>query len=303
MSDEELAEAPWYAAGLRFRCTACGECCTGDPGHVWLTEEEIKRMAAARGMRPFAFKRKFVRRIGKRFSLRERENGDCVMLEGEKCTVYEAKPTRCTTFPFWGPVLDSPQEWAETAERCEGIDQGDLYSLLEIEQLLGGDATPLVEKHRKPAPDPEPEPEAGDPVDWDAAFTALEKIYADLDAELPRWEFTCSASGKCCDFDAYGHRLYVTALEAEYFFRVLDRRANDDPRQCPAWGSDRLCTERTGRMLGCRTYFCGPYPRGVPEQLHPRYHSRIQALHDRFGIPYQYRDILDWAADRSPADA
>ena len=26
---------PWYRDGLRFQCTQCGNCCTGDPGVVW----------------------------------------------------------------------------------------------------------------------------------------------------------------------------------------------------------------------------------------------------------------------------
>ena len=53
-------------------------------------------------------------------------------------------------------------------------------------------------------------------------------------------------------------------------------------------------------MLGCRTYYCPPYPRGVPEDLHERYAARVKALHDRFSIPYAYRDIVDWAAERKP---
>ena len=56
-------------------------------------------------------------------------------------------------------------------------------------------------------------------------------------------------------------------------------------------------------MLGCRTYFCGPYPKGVPEDLHRGYDARIKALHERYGIPYAYRDIVDWAGERRPAGA
>ena len=26
---------PWYADGLSFECTMCGNCCTGPPGAVW----------------------------------------------------------------------------------------------------------------------------------------------------------------------------------------------------------------------------------------------------------------------------
>ncbi|MGE0192093.1 MAG: YkgJ family cysteine cluster protein [Planctomycetota bacterium] len=305
---------PWYAEGLRFRCTQCGKCCTGEPGHVWVDDEEIRRLARARGLSPRAFKARFVRRVGKRWSLREKENGDCVLLKDGLCTVYDSKPTRCTTFPFWGPVLESPATWAETAERCEGIGQGDVYDLEAIERLRAGDPRPLVERHARPPEqpvrhrdDPADKPaevpgEAVAPeVDWAAAFTALERVYADLDAELPRTGLTCAASGRCCDFDVYGHRLYVTTLEAMWFFTCLEGRRNDDARACPAWGTDRLCHERRGRMLGCRTYFCGPYAGVTPEDVHPRYHARVQALHERFGIPYAYRDIRAWAEEMRPA--
>jgi Fe-S-cluster containining protein len=137
---------------------------------------------------------------------------------------------------------------------------------------------------------------------WAAALSDLEALYADLDRELPKYRFTCVASGACCDFDAYGHRLYATTLEAEWFFRNSpEQRANASERHCPAWGPDRLCKARAGRMLGCRTYFCGPYPNGLPEDVHAPFHAKIQALHDKHGIPYRYRDILDWAKERRPA--
>jgi Fe-S-cluster containining protein len=245
-------------------------------------------------------------RVGKRFSLREEPNGDCCMLQDGKCSVYDVKPTRCSTFPFWEPVLASEAAWNEAAERCEGIGQGDLYGPEEIERMRAGDARPLVGKHARPPERPVtsrfnadlPAPEG---PDWPAAFAALEALYADLERELPRWQFTCSASGNCCDFDAYGHRLYASTIEAEYFFRhAPSARAGDDERQCPAWGADRLCKARTGRMLGCRTYFCPPYPQGVPQDLHEVYDRRIKALHERHGIPYAYRDVIEWAAERAP---
>ena len=124
----------------------------------------------------------------------------------------------------------------------------------------------------------------------------------ELDRELPRYRFTCAASGKCCDFDAYGHRLYATVLEAEYFFRHAPSAwANDDPRQCPAWGPDRLCHAREARMLGCRVYFCGPYPVLPPDDVYERYHARIKEIHDRCRVPFAYRDIVAWARERREA--
>ena len=32
----------WYKDGLRFECTGCGKCCSGFPGFVWVTEEEMQ---------------------------------------------------------------------------------------------------------------------------------------------------------------------------------------------------------------------------------------------------------------------
>ena len=154
MAANEPEAEPWWRDGLKFRCTACGVCCTGEPGHVWLTPEEIQRIAKARGLSKWAFKQRFVNRIGKRLSLKEKANGDCCMLKDGKCSIYEVKPLRCTTFPFWEPVLHSREEWEETAENCEGIDQGDTYSREEIEQLLAGDRSPLEKKHARPPETP-----------------------------------------------------------------------------------------------------------------------------------------------------
>jgi hypothetical protein len=300
---------PWYAQGLRFRCTACGQCCTGEPGHVWVDKEEVRRMAKARGLSARVFGERFVRRVGRRLSLVERENGDCCMLKDGRCTVYAVKPVRCSTFPFWDPVLADRRSWEEAAERCEGIGQGDLYDLQEIERIRGGDPAPMRAKHARPPETPvtsrfNPDLRPAPGPDWEGALAALASLYRDLERDLPSWGFSCSASGNCCDFDAYGHRLFVTTLEYEHFVRHAPvARANPDPRQCPAWGPDRLCKAREGRMLGCRTYHCPPWPRGGPPELHARYHARLQALHRRFGIPYAYRDLVDWAAGPAPSEA
>ena len=292
-------EPVWYADGLRFFCTACGACCTGVPGYVWIGADDAERMAASLGISVRRFKRLYTRKAKGKLSLKERENGDCILLKDERCTVYDAKPTRCSTFPFWSEVLGHPDEWKETASRCEGIDRGHDYDLAAIERLLAGDDGPMRERQALPEPAMPAEADAG--PDWDGALADLERLYGDLERELPRYEFTCAASGNCCDFDAWGHRLYITTLEAEHFFRGVDGRQSTDERHCPAWGDDRLCHARDGRMLGCRTFFCGPYPVAPPDDVHARYHARLVRLHERHRIPYAYRDIVAWAAERMPA--
>lgn len=46
--------------------------------------------------------------------------------------------------------------------------------------------------------------------------SALEAIYARAAAEVGRHGPVCRSSGRCCNFEKWGHRLYVTGLEVAY---------------------------------------------------------------------------------------
>jgi Fe-S-cluster containining protein len=126
---------PWYKDGLRFQCTGCGDCCTGAPGFVWVTNDEIAALAAELGMDVGAFERRYVRTVGVRKSLRERKKTyDCVFLDAQtrKCTVYNARPKQCRTWPFWDSNIRTPEAWAHTCEVCPGSGKGKLYQLEAI---------------------------------------------------------------------------------------------------------------------------------------------------------------------------
>jgi uncharacterized protein len=127
---------PWYKDGLQFQCTGCGDCCTGSPGFVWITNDEVELLAVEVGLDVAAFERKYVRSIGARKSLKERKKSyDCVFLDAEtrKCTVYSARPRQCRTWPFWDSNVRTPEAWAATCEVCPGSGTGRLYQLGEIE--------------------------------------------------------------------------------------------------------------------------------------------------------------------------
>jgi Fe-S-cluster containining protein len=131
-----MADKPWYKDGLRFKCTACGDCCTGAPGFVWVNKEEMEALAAAAGVEDLEeFEQQYVRKVGIRRSLREFPNGDCVFFDSDsrKCQVYQARPRQCRTWPFWTSNLKSPQAWEETCEVCPGSGKGKLYQLEQIE--------------------------------------------------------------------------------------------------------------------------------------------------------------------------
>ena len=126
---------PWYQSGLRFECRGCGACCTGAPGHVWVTNAEVELLAEDLGMEVDEFERKYVRRGGIRKSLVEFPNGDCVFFErpAMRCKVYRARPRQCRTWPFWPSNLRSPQNWADMAERCPGANRGPLIEPARIQ--------------------------------------------------------------------------------------------------------------------------------------------------------------------------
>lgn len=129
----------WYKDGLRFKCTGCGQCCTGSPGYVWISPNEAQAMADHLKISLDEFLRKYTRRIGNRVSLKEHSKTyDCVFLQGKKCTLYDVRPKQCRTFPWWPENLSSPESWKETAMRCEGVNHPDapLISLGDIEKNL-----------------------------------------------------------------------------------------------------------------------------------------------------------------------
>jgi uncharacterized protein len=161
----------WYADGLRFACTQCGNCCTGPPGAVWFSEAEGRAMAAKLGLSEPEFYERYARRIERfdlqpdsddpaaaegapvptAWSLRERRTKhgyDCIFLDRERipgkaiCSLYEARPAQCRTWPFWPENLQSKRAWvtAKKLTPCPGMDSG---KLVPIEQIrIQRDATP-----------------------------------------------------------------------------------------------------------------------------------------------------------------
>ncbi|MEM8670872.1 MAG: YkgJ family cysteine cluster protein [Planctomycetota bacterium] len=132
MSSEQK---PWYADGLRFTCTQCGDCCSGEPGYVWVDEDEIAAMAGQLKMEIDAFEQKYIRLVGRDKSLIEYSDGDCILLDREsrKCKVYHDRPIQCRTWPFWDSTLKSKRAWKQTCEVCPGSGTGRLYTFEEIE--------------------------------------------------------------------------------------------------------------------------------------------------------------------------
>ena len=129
------ADGRWYTDGLRFECTQCGACCSGEPGFVWVGREEIRAMAEELNLAIAEFQRRYVRVVDGDRSLTERPGGDCSLLDPDtrRCTVYAVRPIQCRTWPFWDSTLETADDWRDTCESCPGAGRGRLYAFDEIE--------------------------------------------------------------------------------------------------------------------------------------------------------------------------
>ena len=145
-ADPSMDRSYFFDDGIHFQCTECGECCRGAPGQVYVSGEEIQRLAAETGCTPEAFVASHCRPIPGGFSLLEKENGECIFLENDRCRVHHCKPMQCATFPFWTHNLRSEARWLQTCRHCEGIGQGRLYTREDILRILNHQ-TSAVEPH------------------------------------------------------------------------------------------------------------------------------------------------------------
>lgn len=96
-------------------------------------------MAEQLGLTIENFEHQFTRRVGRRTSLKEYPDGDCIFLEPDsrRCLVYQSRPTQCRTWPFWNSTVATPADWRDTCDVCPGAGTGRLYSIEEIEVRRG----------------------------------------------------------------------------------------------------------------------------------------------------------------------
>ena len=122
------------------------------------------------------------------------------------------------------------------------------------------------------------------------ALAALRELYDEVDAAVAALGQTCRACGRCCDFDTYGHRLYVTTLELALLTIDPPAAAAESPGRCP-YQQGAACTARDRRALGCRVFSCDKTNDDAEQALYARFHDRLGRLHAAHDIPYFYTDL------------
>jgi len=129
---------------------------------------------------------------------------------------------------------------------------------------------------------------------------AIQRVYSDLQTQIDARRPLCSASGRCCRFEEFGHRLYVTTLELATFMYELETRAWPDSLEesrrswdgngCPFQVAG-LCGVHAIRPFGCRIFFCDASSTQWQQEQYEQFHSRLKLLHQSLDVPYFY---VEW---------
>jgi Fe-S-cluster containining protein len=120
-----------YPPAVRFHCIKCGMCC-GDTKeknrHILLLRTEAEQIAKATSQPIFKFAVKIKDQTPYSYEMKKREDGKCVFLENDRCTIYSLRPLICRFYPFELKVLHNRKYTFLYTEECPGINKGRLLS-------------------------------------------------------------------------------------------------------------------------------------------------------------------------------
>lgn len=107
-----------------FKCTGCGTCCRWT-GSVLLTRRDIAAMAVWLELSEQQFIDRHTRLAPSRIQLAliDHSDGSCSFLEGHRCSIYDARPEQCRSFPFAWSVPEGCPELDKLLAKQKNIEQ------------------------------------------------------------------------------------------------------------------------------------------------------------------------------------
>ena len=114
---------------MRFECQAgCIRCCE-QKGFVYVTREDIARLAEHLEITCAEFTRRYLCGTAPLLRFRKPRDKQCPFLLADGCSVHAIKPFQCSSFPFWPELLESAAERREAAKYCQGMNKGPLVNI------------------------------------------------------------------------------------------------------------------------------------------------------------------------------
>ena len=134
------------------------------------------------------------------------------------------------------------------------------------------------------------------------------EVYNWLDLQIRRCSDLaglCDACGKCCEFDGFDHRLFVTTPELMYLaanigtknIKSMPTGHGSTPRPgstslttgCP-YNAGGRCTIYEYRFAGCRIFYCKA-DADFQSRLSESTLQRFKSICTELAIPYRYTDL------------
>jgi len=108
-------------------CDTCaGNCCIGESGNIWINNQEIENLSIHLNIPLEELILNFLEKRGYKYSLKEvqlsKDNYACIFfdLDKKQCSIYEARPIQCKTFPFWDYFKNNKEE---VIKECPAIEE------------------------------------------------------------------------------------------------------------------------------------------------------------------------------------
>ena len=122
--------------GIRFECQGSGNCCVsrGTYGFVYLSKKDIKKLSIYFKITEQNFIKNYCQKTDGFIHLKElkKNNGNCIFLKDNKCTVYKSRPIQCRTWPFWPENMNTKTWNNDIAKNCPGVGKGKVKTKKEI---------------------------------------------------------------------------------------------------------------------------------------------------------------------------
>ena len=113
------------------------------------------------------------------------------------------------------------------------------------------------------------------------------EIYRWIDEQVAQFGGSCKACGNCCDFEVFGHRLYVTTPELTHFQHTVGPEIKEMQADVCPYRIDGKCSVYPYRFSGCRIFSCGGDSR-QESLLSEKVVRKLKSLCTTYNIPYYY---------------
>jgi len=128
-----------YPIAIRFRCVKCGTCC-GDTKektrHILLLRAEAEQIATATLQSTSEFTVEIVDKAPYSYEMKKTEEGKCVFLENNCCTIYTVRPLICRFYPFELKMAQDQKYTFLYTSECSGINKGPVLNEIYFRKLF-----------------------------------------------------------------------------------------------------------------------------------------------------------------------